>query len=196
MCVHHQRVKEFGIVLTVLFQDRARRGRPRLSDLKHEMGGFRVRLGSDSLMDDAGQSLDNVEEPQRRKRARTSSIISGAQQTLQGPMTARNSLTESGDRGTAESSRERKRSKLTHQKPTELANVLPGIFVLHLTAPGSIRGSYDTIRSCHITSMSTELRSSRSDINDIEQMSEVDSDSEETAKAFLSAMRHQRLVSF
>lgn len=72
--------------------------------------------------------------------------------------------------------RERKKSKLTETAPGPLAagphvtdgsvplsgtnQVLPGLFVVHLVAPGSVRGSYDSLRSCHINRLSKRLRQS------------------------------------
>lgn len=73
--------------------------------------------------------------------------------------------------------------------------IVPGQLVVSLFVPGSVRGSYDTVRSCHIVSMSNGLRDGRkgSRVND-QVLSEIDSDSEDTAKAFLAALKNQKRV--
>lgn len=171
--------------------DRPRRGRPRLSDVKAEppssTAAFRVRLGSGGAgtRGQIDEGIHQTDESQRRKRGRAS--LNGQQgHTL--------TSIESDDK-MFEFSSERKRSKVSRDHDQ---GVLPGTYVLHLIAPGSVRGSYDTVRECQITSASKGLRIKRQKISDDKsagQMSDIDSDSEENAKFFLSKIRHRRLVS-
>lgn len=191
---------------------RSRRGRT--TDGKPEVPiGFRVRLGS------AEEESDSMEEPLRKKRARASAPpMKPFDQIKQSELIKQPELIKSSSElEDRELTKERKKSKLNNHPsssnssfipsnnplssnplPINLSSgddtfITPGTYVIHLSAPGSSRGSYDTLRSCHVTSMMGGLRTSSSAVSDT--LSPVDSDSEETARNFLNAIRHRSVSS-